>query len=78
MTMERQTTSTNSFAQFSVVGDTSASIPSLNAEPVPMLSDIVVQEEEVLDQIKILDCNKSYGPFHQDLLKWRVSLSLNH
>ena len=50
------------FTQSSVVDDTSASIPSLNAEPVPMLSDIVVQEEEVLDQIKILDCNKSYGP----------------
>ena len=50
------------FTQSFVVDDTSASILSLNAEPVPMLSDIVVQEEEVLDQIKILDCNKSYGP----------------
>ena len=27
-----------------------------------MLSDIVVREEEVLEQIKISDCNKSYGP----------------
>ena len=50
------------FAQSSIVYHTSASIPSLIAEPVPMLSDIVVREEEVLDQIKILDCNKSYGP----------------
>ena len=48
--------------QSSVVDDTSASIPSLIAEPIPTLSDIVVQEEEVWDQIKILDCSKSYGP----------------
>ena len=49
------------FTQSSVVDDTSASIPSLIAKPILMLSDIVV-EEDVLDQMKVLDCNKLYGP----------------
>ena len=40
------------FTQSSVVDDSSASFPSLIAEPTPMLTNIVVQEEEVLIKLK--------------------------
>ena len=50
------------FTHSSVVNDTSASLPSFVAEPIPMSNNIVVQEDEVFDQINILHCNKSYAP----------------
>ena len=60
MTMERQHISTNSLLDLLL--SMIFQLPSLITEPIPMLNNIVVQEEEVFDQIKILDCNKSYGP----------------
>ena len=45
-----------------VIDDSSASLPTSNPVNLPMLNNIVVHDEEVLDQVKFLDCNKSYGP----------------
>ena len=50
------------FAKSSVIDDSSASLPISNPINLPILNNIVVHDEEVLDQIKFLDSNKSYGP----------------
>ena len=50
------------FAKSSVIDDSSASLPISNPVNLPMLNNIVAHDEEILDQIKFLDCNKSYGP----------------
>ena len=43
--------------------DSSAKLPQNDNSDVRLsLDSIIVGEDEVLDQLKILDCNKSYGP----------------
>ena len=49
------------FSKSSVIDDSSTSLPISNPVNLPMLNNIAVHDKEVLNQIKFLDCNKSYG-----------------
>ena len=52
----------NFFASSSRINESSGSLPSNADCKVNKLNEIEVQDFEVFDQIKFLDCNKSYGP----------------
>ena len=51
------------FESASVLDDSSAKLPQNDNSDVRLSLDSIIDgEDEVLDQLKILDCNKSYGP----------------
>ena len=54
----------NFFAEASKLDESQASLP-INKNPIPgisLLSDIIITEEEVQDQISLLKTNKGFGP----------------
>jgi len=63
-TKEKAELFNNAFISVSKVDDSQATLPDFGnfAPHAPVLEKIVITDSEVEDQIRLLDCNKAYGP----------------